>query len=57
MRAVRYSSTLSAFNEEQHTIELTLLYNGLLLPTDIFHNLFFHLSPKGICQDTSTIDS
>ena len=28
MRAVRYSSTLSAFNEERRSIKLMLLYNG-----------------------------
>lgn len=28
LRAVRYSSTLSAFNEEQRSIKLMLLYNG-----------------------------
>ncbi len=28
MRAVRYSSTLSPFNEEQRSIKLPLLYNG-----------------------------
>jgi len=28
MRAIRYSSTLSAFNEERRSIKLMLLYNG-----------------------------
>jgi hypothetical protein len=28
MRAVRYSSTLSAFNEERRSIKLMFLYNG-----------------------------
>jgi hypothetical protein len=28
VRAVRYSSTLSAFNEERRVIKLMLLYNG-----------------------------
>ncbi len=28
LRAIRYSSTLSAFNEEQRSIKLMLLYNG-----------------------------
>jgi hypothetical protein len=28
MRAVRYSSTLSTFNEERRVIKLMLLYNG-----------------------------
>jgi hypothetical protein len=27
-RAIRYSSTLEAFNHERRTIKLTLLYNG-----------------------------
>ncbi len=27
-RAIRYSSTLSTFNEERHSIKLILLYNG-----------------------------
>jgi hypothetical protein len=29
-RAIRYSSTLSAFNEERRSIKLKLLYNGLV---------------------------
>ncbi len=57
MRAVRLSSTLSAFNEEQRSIKLTLLYNGLVIPTAIFTIPFFHFSPIVIHQDTSTIDS
>jgi hypothetical protein len=28
MRAIRYSSTLSAFNEERRSIKLMFLYNG-----------------------------
>ena len=28
MRAIRYSSTLSTFNEERRSIKLMLLYNG-----------------------------
>ena len=31
MRAIRYSSTLSAFNEERRSIKLMLLYNGSIL--------------------------
>ena len=57
MRAIRYSSTLSAFNEEQRTIKLTLLYNGLVLPTAIFTSSFFHFSPIVTHRDASTIDS
>jgi hypothetical protein len=30
MRAIRYSSTLSAFNQERRSIKLMLLYNGLV---------------------------
>jgi hypothetical protein len=30
MRAMRYSSTLAAFNEEQRTNKLMLLYNGFV---------------------------
>ncbi len=30
MRTIRYSSTLSAFNEERRSIKLMLLYNGLV---------------------------
>jgi hypothetical protein len=30
MRAMRYSSTLSAFNEERRTIKLMFVYNGLV---------------------------
>ncbi len=40
MRAVRYSSAVSAFNEEQRLIKLMLLYNGLVFPTEIFRNPF-----------------
>ena len=32
-RAVRYSSTLSAFNDERRSIKLMLLYNGFVLQT------------------------
>jgi hypothetical protein len=31
MRAMRYSSTLSTFNEERRSIKLMLLYNGSVL--------------------------
>ena len=36
LRAIRYSSTLDIFNTEQRSIELMLLYNGLVL-----YNYFF----------------
>ncbi len=39
MRAIRYSSTLFAFNEERLLIKLMLLYNGLF-----FQHLFVRLS-------------
>jgi hypothetical protein len=32
-RAIRYSSTLSAFDEERRSIKLMLLYNGFVLQT------------------------
>jgi hypothetical protein len=32
IRAIRYSSTLALFNQEQRFIKLMLLYNGLVLP-------------------------
>jgi len=56
MRAVRYSSELSAFNEEQRSIKLMLLYNGFVLSTAIFSNPLFHFSPIVIHQYISTID-
>ncbi len=36
MRAIRYSSTLSAFNEERRSVKLMLLYNGFVYPLS-FH--------------------
>ena len=56
-RAVRYSSTSSAFNEEQRSIKLMLLYNGFVLQTlfyIIFHIFLFMIA---IHQDTFTVDS
>jgi hypothetical protein len=44
MRAMRYSSTLSAFNEERHTIKVMLLHNRLVCQIHfslIFSSLFF----------------
>ncbi len=35
LRAVRYSSTISVFNEERRSIKLILLYNGLVIHQDI----------------------
>jgi hypothetical protein len=58
MRAIRYSSTLFAFNEERLLIKLMLLYNGLVfahLLSLIFY--FFSFSLKGIHRDTSILDS
>ena len=57
MRAIRYSSTLSAFNEERRSIKLMLLYNGLvsLSISNTFICLFFSFIV--IHQDISTIDS
>jgi hypothetical protein len=46
MRAMRYSSILSAFNEERRSIKPILLYNGLVCQ--------LHLSQKVIRPDTST---
>ena len=57
MRAVRYSSTISAYNEEQRSIKLMLLYNGFVLSTTFFCNPLFHFSAIVIHQDTYTIDS
>jgi hypothetical protein len=57
-RALRYLSTLSAFNEERRLIKLMLLYNGL-----VFHHFFFPYAltlfyfPPVIRQDTSTLVS
>jgi hypothetical protein len=58
MRAIRYSSTLSAFNEERILIKLILLYNGLVFPhilSSIF--CFFPLSLTAIHRYTSILDS
>jgi hypothetical protein len=54
MRAIRYSSALSAFNHERRSIKLMLLYNGLVFfiffLTDVFSTSVIH-------RDTSTMDS
>jgi hypothetical protein len=58
MRAIRYSSTLFAFNEERLLIKLILLYIGLVFPhllSSIF--CFFPLSPTAIHRDISIFDS
>jgi hypothetical protein len=58
MRAIRYSSTLVAFNDERLLIKLMLLYNGLVfvhLLSLIF--CFFPFSLTGIHRDTSILDS
>ena len=57
MRAVRYSSTVSPYNEEQRSIKLMLLYNGFVLSATFFSNPLFHFSQIVIHQDTSIIDS
>jgi hypothetical protein len=41
MRAIRYSSILSAFNQERRSIKLMLLYNGLVFS---FSFSFIHFS-------------
>jgi hypothetical protein len=52
MRAIRYSSTLFAFNEEQLLIKLMLLYN------ELFSNFcFFPFSLTVIHRGTSILDS
>jgi hypothetical protein len=45
MRAIRYSSTLSAFNEERRSIKLTLLYNGFVYPLSsiLMYSIFLFL--------------
>ena len=40
-RAIRYSSTLSAFNEERRSIKLMLLYNGYVVFENILHYVFY----------------
>ncbi len=47
LRAIRYSFTLSAFNEERHSIKLMLLYNGLvfLLSFSLIYSIFTFLIP------------
>jgi hypothetical protein len=43
MRAIRYSSTLSAFNEERRSIKLLLIYNGSVFSTLFFSNHFLYI--------------
>ncbi len=45
MRAIRYSSTLSAFNEERRSIKLMLLYNGFVFLHSFFqiYSIFIYL--------------
>jgi hypothetical protein len=45
MRTIRYSSTLSAFNEERRSIKLMLLYNGFVFPLhySLIYSLFTFL--------------
>jgi hypothetical protein len=45
-RALRYSSTLSAFNEEQRLIKLMLLYNGLVFPVSCTHSFSSFFYPR-----------
>ncbi len=40
LRAIRYSSTLSVFNEERHSIKLLLLYNALVIPVVLLLDTF-----------------
>ncbi len=58
MRAIRYSSTLFAFNEERLLIKFILLYNGLVFPHLLSSTFcFFPLSLTAIHRDTSILDS
>jgi hypothetical protein len=58
MRAIRFSSTLFAFNEERLLIKLILLYNGLVFQ-DIFSLIFsfFPFSLTSIHRDISILNS
>jgi hypothetical protein len=58
IRAIRYSSTLFAFNEERLLIKLMLLYNGLVVQ-DIFSIIFCFtpFSLTAIHRDISILDS
>jgi hypothetical protein len=58
MWAIRYSSTLFAFNEERLLIKSMLLYNGLVFPYLLFPSFFFFsFSLTAIHRDTSILDS
>ncbi len=58
MRAMRYSSTLATFNEEQRLTKLMLLYSGFVfVGIDLLECLTISFPPIVIHQDTSTIDS
>jgi len=58
MRAIRYSSTLSAFDEERRSIKLLLLYDGFVLQKRLsLIFLLFFLFIIVIHHDISTIDS
>jgi hypothetical protein len=58
MRAIRYSSALSAFDEERRSIQLMLLYNGFVLQKRLLPIfLLFFLFIIVIHHDISTIDS
>jgi hypothetical protein len=54
-RAVRYSSTLSAFHTERRSIKLMLLYNWYMLY--FIHNVTVYFSISVIHQDIYTINS
>jgi hypothetical protein len=45
-RTIRYSSTLTAFNNERRSIKLTLLYNGFVRYIHFFSLLFYFFSPS-----------
>src|SRR5271170_5990165 len=51
MQAIRYSSTLLAFNEERLLIKLMLLYNGLVCPHPLSTSFVCHFSLTVIHQD------
>jgi hypothetical protein len=58
MRAMHYSSTLAAFNEEQRSTKLMLLYNRFVfVRVDLLECLTVSFPAIVIHQDTSTIDS
>lgn len=57
LRAIRYSSPLSTFNEQQRSIKLMILYNGLVLFLLSFKPIFLFFQSLVIHQDISTVDS